>query len=185
MSQVTTSERAVVARDGVIIWVQVFASEIWGIPLEGCIVGAGCAWHWHSIATACVVGGFIIIASCSARWPCHWWVAHDFMDAGFTDGGMHIWGWWVTESKRGVDDHSLGNLLLTLCSHHWGGLGGQAWSSVCHERVREDYLHVSSDPHRILIWNQDVAGTSKEDAIIPWFQPGGKTRLHLMCYTHR
>ena len=71
------------------------------------------------------------------------------------------------ESKRGVDDRSLGDLLLSSCSHHWGGSGGQALSSVCHERVREDYLHVSSDillrtdPHKNPMQNWDVAGTPK------------------------
>ena len=115
-----------VTQDGVIVWVQVFASGIWGIPLEGCVVRAGCTWHWCSIAAAWVVGGFAIVAGHGARQPCHWWVAHNFTDASFTDGSTHIWGWQVMESKRGVVDHSLGDLFLMSCSHCWGGLGGQA-----------------------------------------------------------
>ena len=82
-----------VAQDGVIVRVWVFASGIWGVTLEGCIVGAGSAWHWHSVAAAWVVGGFAIIASHGARWPCHLWVTRNFVDAGFTDGGVHVWGW--------------------------------------------------------------------------------------------
>ena len=121
MSQAITYKGAVVTQDGVIIQVQVFASGIWSIPLEGCIVGAGKAWHWHSITASWVVGGFAIVASHGAGWPCHWWVTHNFMD-----GGMHIWGWGIMELKREVDDHSLGDHPFSSCSHHWGGLGGQA-----------------------------------------------------------
>ena len=126
MSQAITYKGAVVTQDGVIIQVQVFASGIWGIPLEGCIVEAGCAWHWRSITAAQVIGEFTIVAGPSAGWPCHWWVTCDFMDAGFMDGGTHIWGWGVMESKRGVDDHSLGDLPFSSWGHRWGGLGGQA-----------------------------------------------------------
>ena len=115
-----------VAWDGVIIRVRVFPSGIWGATLEGCVVGAGSAWHWHHIATAWVIGGFAIIASHGNGRPCHLWVAHGFTDAGFTDGGAHGWGWQIAVSEQGVDGRSLGNLLLTSCSHHWGGLGGDA-----------------------------------------------------------
>ena len=41
-------------------------------------------------------------------------------------GVAHVWGWQVAELERRVDDHSLGDLLLTSCSHHWGGSGGEA-----------------------------------------------------------
>ena len=115
-----------ITQDGVVIQVQVFASGIWGISLEGCVVGAGSAWHWCSIATAWVFGGFAIIAGCGAGQSCHWWVIRNFADAGFMDGGMHVQGWQVMELERGVDDCSLGDLLLMSCSHCWGGLGGQA-----------------------------------------------------------
>ena len=115
-----------VAQDGVVIWVQVFTSGIWGITLEGCIVGAGSAWHWHHIAAAWVIGGFAVIASHRAGWPCHLWVAHDFADAGFMDGGVHVQGWQTVELEQGVVDCSLGILLLTSCGHRWGGLGGEA-----------------------------------------------------------
>ena len=126
MSQAIASKRPMVAWDGVVIRVWVFASGIWGATLKGCIVGAGSAWRWRRIAAAWVIGGFAIIASCRNGWPCHLWVAHDFMDAGFTDGGAHVQGWRVAVSEWGVDDHSLGDLLLMSCSHHWGGLGGEA-----------------------------------------------------------
>ena len=115
-----------VAQDGVIVWVQVFASGIWGITLEGCIVGAGSAWHWSSVTTAWVVGGFTVIAGRRAGQPCHLWVAHNFANAGFTDGGAHVWGWQVAMSEQGVDDRPLGNLLLMSCHHCWGGLSGEA-----------------------------------------------------------
>ena len=114
------------AQDGVIVWVQVFTSGIWGITLEGCVVGAGSAWHWHSIAAAWVVGGFAVIAGHGTRQPCHRWVTRYFKDAGFMDGGAHVREWRVVKSERGVDDCSLGDLLLTSHSHRWGGLGGEA-----------------------------------------------------------
>ena len=79
--------------DGVIIWVQVFASGIWGATLKGCIVGAGSAWNWHHIAAAWVIGGFAVIASHGNGRPCHLWAAHGFTDAGFSDGGVHGRGW--------------------------------------------------------------------------------------------
>ena len=81
-----------VAQDGVIIQVRVFASGVRGIPLDGGIAGAGHAWHWHCITAALIIG-FTVVASSSPGCPCHWWVTGDFMDAGFADGGMHIWGW--------------------------------------------------------------------------------------------
>ena len=115
-----------VTRDGVIIQVWVFASGILGSTLEGYVVGAGSAWHWRSIAAAWVIEGIAVIAGRGARQPCHLWVTHDFTDAGFTDGGVHVWGWQVAELEWGVDDRSLGNLLLTSCSHCWGGSGGEA-----------------------------------------------------------
>ena len=106
-----------VTQDGVIVWVWVFTSGIWGITLEGCIVGAGSAWRWHSFATARVIGGFAVIAGRRARWPCHLWVTCDFADTGFMDGGAHVRGWRVVVSEWGVDDCSLEDLLLTSCSH--------------------------------------------------------------------
>ena len=115
-----------VAWNGVVVWVWVFASGIRSITLNSCIVGAGSAWHWRGIAAAWVIGGFAIISGHGTRRPCQWWAACNFMDAGFTDGGAHVWGWQVAVSERGVDDRSLGDLLLTSCSHHWGGSGGQA-----------------------------------------------------------
>ena len=115
-----------VTQDGVIIQVWVFASRIWGIALEGRIVGAGSAWHWHSIAAAWVIGGFAVIAGHGAGRYCHLWAACDFADAGFVDGGAHVQGWRVAVSEQRVNYHSLGNLLLTSCSHCWGGLGGEA-----------------------------------------------------------
>ena len=36
----TASKGVMVAQDGVIIWVQVFTSRIWGVALEGHVVGA-------------------------------------------------------------------------------------------------------------------------------------------------
>ena len=115
-----------VAWDGVVIWVWVFASGVWGITLEGCIVGAGSAWRWCSVAAAWVVGGFTIIAGHRARQPCHLWVTCNFVNAGFTDGCAHVWGWQVAMTEQGVDDHPLGDLLLTSCSHCWGGSSGEA-----------------------------------------------------------
>ena len=50
-----------VARDGVIVWVWVFTLGIWGGTLEGCVVGAGSAWCWHSFATAWVIGGSLLL----------------------------------------------------------------------------------------------------------------------------
>ena len=126
MSQTIASKGVVVARDGVIIWVWVFTSRIQGVTLDGCAVGAGSTWHWHGIATAWLIGGFAIISSRRTGQPCHWWVACNFVDAGFTDGGAHVWGRQVAKSERVVGDHSLGDLLLMSCSHHWSGLGGQA-----------------------------------------------------------
>ena len=41
-------------------------------------------------------------------------------------GVCMFWGWRVAESEGGVDDCSLGNLLLMSCSHCWGGSGGEA-----------------------------------------------------------
>ena len=115
-----------VTRDGVIIWVQVFTSGIWDVTLKGCVVGAGSAWRWCSVAAAWVIGRFTVIAGCGARQPCHLWVARNFVDAGFMDGGAHVQGWRVAMSEQGVDDRSLGNLLLTSCSHRWGGSSGEA-----------------------------------------------------------
>ena len=89
-------------------------------------VGAGSAWGWCSIAAIWVIGGLSVITGPGAGRPCHLWVACDFMDAGLTDGGAHVWGWQVAMSERGVNDHSLGNLLLTSCSHRWSGSGGEA-----------------------------------------------------------
>ena len=115
-----------VTRDGVIIWVQVFPSRIWGTTLEGCVVGAGSAWCWCCVTAAWVIGGFAIIASHGDRQPCHLWVACGFADAGFMDGGVHGRGWQIAVLEQGVDGRSLGNLLLTSCSHRWGGSGGEA-----------------------------------------------------------
>ena len=89
-------------------------------------VGAGSAWHWHGVTAAWVVGGFTVIAGHGARWPCHLCVARNFANAGFMDGGVHVQGWRVMMSERGVDDRSLGNFLLTSCSHCWGGSSGEA-----------------------------------------------------------
>ena len=111
------SKGVMVARDRVVIWVWVLTSGIWGITLEGHIVGAGSAWHWCSIATAWVIGGFTVIAGHRARWSCHLWVPCDFADVGFTDGGVHVWGWRVVVLEQRVDDHSSGKLLLISCSH--------------------------------------------------------------------
>ena len=41
------------------------------------------------------------------------------------------------------------------------------------------------DPHGNPIQNWDVAGASEGDANVLWFQPGGRTRLQLMCCAHR
>ena len=124
--QAITSKRPMVTRDGVIIWVQVFASRIWGATLKGCIVGAGSARCWHRITAAWVIGGFAVIASRGNGWPCHLWFTRDFTDAGFTDGGAHVWGWRVAVLEWGVGGCYLGVLLLMSCSHCWGGLGGEA-----------------------------------------------------------
>ena len=91
-----------VAWDGVIVWVQVFTSGVGSIPLDGSIVGAGCAWRWCGITAALIIGGFTIVASSSPRWPCHWEVTRNFVDAGLMDGGMHIWEWQILELKRGL-----------------------------------------------------------------------------------
>ena len=115
-----------VARDGVVIWVQVFASRIWGVALEGCVVGAGSAWHWRSITAAWVIGGFSVSTGHGARWACHLWAICDFADAGLVDGGAHVWGWRVVMSEWGVNHRPLGDFLLTSCSHRWGGSSGEA-----------------------------------------------------------
>ena len=115
-----------VTQDWVVVWVWVFASGIWGITLEGCVVGAGSAWCWRGVTAAWVIGGFAVIAGHRAGWPCHLCVTRNFVNAGFTDGGAHVWGWRLTMSEWGADDHSLGNFLLTSCSHHWGGSSGEA-----------------------------------------------------------
>ena len=115
-----------VAWDGVVIQVQVFASRIWGIALEGCIVGTGSAWHWHSITAAWVIGGFSISTGHGARQACHLWAICDFADAGLADGGVHVQGWQVAMSEQGVNDCSMGSFLLKSCGHCWGGLGGEA-----------------------------------------------------------
>ena len=57
----TVSKGVMVARHGVVIWVWVFASRIWGVALEGRVVGAGSAWCWHSIAAAWVIGGSLLV----------------------------------------------------------------------------------------------------------------------------
>ena len=80
-----------VAQDGVIVRVWVFTSRIWGIPLEGCIVGAGHAWCWHGVTTAWVIGGFTVVAGHGARRSHYWWVTCDFADAGFMEG-VHMFG---------------------------------------------------------------------------------------------
>ena len=56
-SRAITPKGAMVAWDGVIVWVQVFASGVGGIPLNGGMVGSGCAWHWCGITTALIIGG--------------------------------------------------------------------------------------------------------------------------------
>ena len=72
------------------------------------------------------LGGSPLLAGRGARWPSHLWVACNFTNAGFTDGGAHVRGWRVMMLEREVDDCSFGNLLLTSCSHRWGGLSGKA-----------------------------------------------------------
>ena len=54
-----------------------------------------------------------------------------------------------------------------------------------HPKFTSRGLLLRTDPHRNLIWNWDVAGASKGDANVPWFQPDRRTRLQLMCCAHR
>ena len=126
MSQAITPKGAVVTGDGVIIWVWVITSGVGGIPLDGGIIGAGHTWHWHSIAIALIIGGvhhcfqfwFWMALPLVGRWKLHrcWLCGWGYTYLGVASIGV----------KWGVDDCSLGDFPSVLCSHHWGGLGGQA-----------------------------------------------------------
>ena len=69
-----------------------------------------------------------------------------------------------------------------------GALGVEmaGWFSFSDAELSEvDWDTVKNWSHGNLIQNWNIAGASKGDANILWFQPGGRTRLQLMCSTHK